>query len=97
MYITFTPYLLSFDNVLFRYKSSINKWSLQIQLSCNQYIHVSIFTEHFSDLDYGKLATGFGLLRIPKMPELRGKTVGSFTPADVDFDAIPFKWENPVS
>ncbi|PVD31316.1 hypothetical protein C0Q70_06728 [Pomacea canaliculata] len=43
------------------------------------------------DLDYGKLATGFGLLRIPKMPELRGKTVGSFTPADVDFDAIPFK------
>lgn len=43
------------------------------------------------DLDYGLLAQGFGLLRIPRMPELRGKSVTNFTPAEVDIKAIPFR------
>ncbi|KAK7089702.1 ATP-dependent RNA helicase DDX55-like isoform X2 [Littorina saxatilis] len=43
------------------------------------------------DLDFGQLATGFGLLRIPKMPELKGKIVKSFTPAEVDLDSVPYK------
>ncbi|KAK3600345.1 hypothetical protein CHS0354_020012 [Potamilus streckersoni] len=43
------------------------------------------------DLDFGKLATGFCLLKLPKMPELKGKTVENFVPVPVDTDTIPFK------
>ncbi|KAL8624710.1 ATP-dependent RNA helicase ddx55 [Nucella lapillus] len=43
------------------------------------------------DLDFGQLATGFGLLRIPKMPELKGRKVTAFIPAEVDINAIHFK------
>lgn len=43
------------------------------------------------DLDFGKLATGYGLLRIPKMPEVKGKDVSSFVPVEADFDKIAYK------
>ncbi|XP_008962734.1 ATP-dependent RNA helicase DDX55 isoform X2 [Pan paniscus] len=37
------------------------------------------------------LARGFALLRMPKMPELRGKQFPDFVPVDVNTDTIPFK------
>ncbi|XP_027432792.1 ATP-dependent RNA helicase DDX55 isoform X2 [Zalophus californianus] len=43
------------------------------------------------DLDFARLARGFALLRMPKMPELRGRHFLDFTPADVNTDTIPFK------
>ncbi|RUS77792.1 hypothetical protein EGW08_014456 [Elysia chlorotica] len=43
------------------------------------------------DLDFGKLAQGFGLLHLPKMPELKGKRVVNFEPIEVDLSTIPFK------
>lgn len=43
------------------------------------------------DLDFGKLATGFGLLRIPKMPELKGKEVKNFQTVEMDFTSVPYK------
>ncbi|XP_046569234.1 ATP-dependent RNA helicase DDX55-like [Haliotis rubra] len=43
------------------------------------------------DLDFGKLATGFGLLKIPKMPELKGKDIPNFHPAEINVDNIPFR------
>nr|XP_030715933.1 ATP-dependent RNA helicase DDX55 isoform X6 [Globicephala melas] len=43
------------------------------------------------DLDFASLARGFGLLRMPKMPELRGKQFPDFVPVDVSTDTIPFK------
>uniref|UniRef100_A0A5F9D0D0 ATP-dependent RNA helicase n=1 Tax=Oryctolagus cuniculus TaxID=9986 RepID=A0A5F9D0D0_RABIT len=43
------------------------------------------------DLDFASLARGFALLRMPKMPELRGKHFPDFVPVDVDTDTIPFK------
>ncbi|XP_076434856.1 ATP-dependent RNA helicase DDX55-like [Babylonia areolata] len=43
------------------------------------------------DLNFGDLAKGFGLLRIPKMPELKGKNLQSFTPADIDVNTIRFR------
>lgn len=42
-------------------------------------------------LDFGKLATGFGLVRIPKMPELKGKVIENFQPVEIDLSAIPYK------
>ncbi|XP_062578268.1 ATP-dependent RNA helicase DDX55-like [Saccostrea cucullata] len=46
------------------------------------------------DLDFGKLATGYGLLRIPKMPELKGKDVSNFIPVEADFNCIAYKDKN---
>ncbi|XP_065745673.1 ATP-dependent RNA helicase DDX55 isoform X2 [Phocoena phocoena] len=43
------------------------------------------------DLDFASLARGFGLLRMPRMPELRGKPFPDFVPVDVSTDSIPFK------
>ncbi|KAG3279161.1 ATP-dependent RNA helicase DDX55 isoform X2 [Ictidomys tridecemlineatus] len=43
------------------------------------------------DLDFASLARGFALLRMPKMPELRGKQFPDFVPVDINTDTIPFK------
>ncbi|XP_064128173.1 ATP-dependent RNA helicase DDX55 isoform X4 [Loxodonta africana] len=43
------------------------------------------------DLDFASLARGFALLKMPKMPELRGKQFPDFVPVDVNTDTIPFK------
>uniref|UniRef100_A0A667YG26 ATP-dependent RNA helicase n=1 Tax=Myripristis murdjan TaxID=586833 RepID=A0A667YG26_9TELE len=46
------------------------------------------------DLDFAALARGFALLRMPKMPELRGKTFPDFTETTVDTDTIRYKDKN---
>ncbi|XP_068191450.1 ATP-dependent RNA helicase DDX55 [Antennarius striatus] len=46
------------------------------------------------DLDFASLAHGFALLRLPKMPELRGKTLPDFTETTVDTDTIRYKDKN---
>ncbi|XP_040432414.1 ATP-dependent RNA helicase DDX55 isoform X2 [Cygnus olor] len=46
------------------------------------------------DLDFASLAKGFALLKMPKMPELRGKCFADFTPVAVNTDSIPFKDKN---
>ncbi|XP_056592641.1 ATP-dependent RNA helicase DDX55 [Triplophysa dalaica] len=46
------------------------------------------------DLDFATLARGFALLRLPKMPELRGKTFPNFTEESIDTDTIRFKDKN---
>lgn len=46
-----------------------------------------------NDLELGKLATGFGLLKLPIMPELKDKSV-DFEPVDVDVDKLYYKDKN---
>uniref|UniRef100_A0A8C9S798 ATP-dependent RNA helicase n=1 Tax=Scleropages formosus TaxID=113540 RepID=A0A8C9S798_SCLFO len=46
------------------------------------------------DLDFGALARGFALLRMPRMPELRAKTFPDFVEEAVDTDAIRYKDKN---
>ncbi|KAL2100481.1 hypothetical protein ACEWY4_004875 [Coilia grayii] len=46
------------------------------------------------DLDFAALARGFALLRMPKMPELRGKSFPDFQEEAVDTDSIRFKDKN---
>lgn len=48
----------------------------------------------WADLDFAALARGFALLRLPKMPELRGRSFPDFQETAVDTDAIPFKDKN---
>ena len=42
------------------------------------------------ELDIARLANGFGLLHLPKMPELKGKVIDGFQKADVDLKSIPY-------
>jgi ATP-dependent RNA helicase DDX55/SPB4 len=42
-------------------------------------------------LNFGRLATGFGLLKLPKMPELRGKDVSDFEEVKIDFNSVSYK------
>ncbi|XP_029475841.1 ATP-dependent RNA helicase DDX55 isoform X2 [Rhinatrema bivittatum] len=46
------------------------------------------------DLDFASLARGFALLKMPKMPELRGKSFSDFIPTAVDTDSIAYKDKN---
>ncbi|CAN7993628.1 unnamed protein product [Ixodes hexagonus] len=43
------------------------------------------------DLDFAKLAEGFALLKMPYMPELRGKSIGRFQASSIDVKNIPYK------
>ncbi|XP_070707264.1 ATP-dependent RNA helicase DDX55 [Pempheris klunzingeri] len=43
------------------------------------------------DLDFASLARAFALLRLPKMPELKGKTLPGFAEMNVDTDTIRYK------
>ncbi|KAL1128897.1 hypothetical protein AAG570_013431 [Ranatra chinensis] len=43
------------------------------------------------DLDFGGLATAFGLLRLPKMPELKGAQDVEFEAAEIDLNSIGYK------
>jgi len=45
----------------------------------------------FKELDICKLANGFGLIRLPKMPELKNLNLKDFTPLDIDTDTIKYK------
>lgn len=47
-----------------------------------------------ADLDFASLARGFALLRLPKMPELRGKTFPDFVETTVDTNSIRYKDKN---
>ncbi len=42
-------------------------------------------------LDFVKLANGFGLLQLPKMPELTSRNTTGYIKSDIDFEAIPYR------
>lgn len=43
------------------------------------------------DLDFAKIAEGFALLKMPYMPELRGKKIEGFEACSIDVKSIPYK------
>lgn len=43
------------------------------------------------DLDLGEIAVGFGLLKMPRMPETKGSNTSSFKEDDIDFNKIAYK------
>lgn len=46
------------------------------------------------DIDMGKLAMAFGLLKMPRMPELKGRDVSSFIAPQIDFNSITYLNKN---
>ncbi|CAL1286821.1 unnamed protein product [Larinioides sclopetarius] len=58
---------------------------------------IRFYTKHecnllfrIKDLDIGKLANGYALLKLPKMPELKNKIPPNFKAMDLKFDDIPY-------
>ena len=48
------------------------------------------FTPYSLDLPFGPIATYFGLLRMPKMPELKKKKVEGFQPLKMELNDIKY-------
>ncbi|KAF6024295.1 DDX55 [Bugula neritina] len=44
----------------------------------------------FKDLNVAALARSFGLLHLPSMPELKGKTIPDFIPENIVYEDIPY-------
>ncbi|KAB7501298.1 ATP-dependent RNA helicase DDX55 [Armadillidium nasatum] len=62
--------------------------------------HIQAYTKHecnfvinIKKLDLGLLATGFGLLKLPRMPELKNCKDINFTACDVDVNDVKYKDE----
>ncbi|GIX60795.1 ATP-dependent RNA helicase [Babesia caballi] len=51
----------------------------------------SIFEQR--NLDYGGLATSFGVLKVPRVKEILGKKLNNFANSDIDVDSVPFRDE----
>jgi ATP-dependent RNA helicase DDX55/SPB4 len=49
------------------------------------------FLFRMKDLDVGDLAHSYSLLRLPRVTEILGKTIATFTPSDKNPDDIAFK------
>ena len=50
-----------------------------------------ILFKFITDLNMGQLAMCFGLLKMPKMPELKGKEVSDFIEDPIDTKTIAYK------
>ena len=59
-------------------------------IQCYQKHECSLLFQ-FKELDICKLADGFGLLHLPKMPELKGLNVEDFLSSEIDTDSIRYK------
>lgn len=67
--------------------SNLNfKFVVSLEYNCETFLLL--------DLDFGSLARAFALLRLPKMPELKGKTFPDFVETTVDTETIRYKDKN---
>lgn len=59
--------------------------------------HEASYIFRIKDLDLVGVAKSFGLLRLPKMPELKGRTRDNWDDADVDVSTSALVWLNDCS
>ncbi len=64
---------------------------LRSALDLNTHTRIDFANSIVPDLDFGRLAVGFGLLTLPKMPELKNRKTDYFTPVDIDLNTIAYK------
>ncbi|XP_037893523.1 probable ATP-dependent RNA helicase DDX55 homolog [Glossina fuscipes] len=64
--------------------------------------HIRAYTKHecnailrLKDMDLGKAATGYGLLQMPRMPELKTLKADNFIGPDFDVDVQKLSYRNP--
>jgi len=56
--------------------------------------HDASYIFRVKDLDLGKACSGFGLLKLPKMPELKGKSSINFEEEDMNWDTYKYQDKN---
>ncbi|XP_075145251.1 putative ATP-dependent RNA helicase DDX55 homolog [Haematobia irritans] len=64
--------------------------------------HIQAYSKHecnailrLKDMDLGKAATGYGLLQMPRMPELKTLNADNFVGPDFDVDISKLTYKNP--
>lgn len=81
-------------SLIFRVKGTRRKRKSLDLTFMNQWLKHPVLFSVQTDLDFASLARGFALLRLPKMPELRGKTFPEFAETTVDTNTIRYKDKN---
>lgn len=76
-------------NIILRLKGSFYSWDRFLLFI--EFGNTLFCLLLFIDLDLASLATGFGLLQLPKMPELKNADTSGFVPEVVDLNNISFK------
>ncbi|KAG0166339.1 ATP-dependent rRNA helicase spb4 [Apophysomyces sp. BC1034] len=56
--------------------------------------HEANYIFRLKDIDLGRVATGFGLLKLPKMPELKDQKDIAFVAEDMDWDSYKYTDKN---
>lgn len=63
--------------------------------------HIRAYTKHecsailrLKDIDLGKAATGYGLLQMPRMPELKNAKAENFVGPDIEVDVTKLTYKN---
>ncbi|KAI8332817.1 P-loop containing nucleoside triphosphate hydrolase protein [Chlamydoabsidia padenii] len=56
--------------------------------------HEASYIFRLKDLDLGRVATGYGLLKLPKMPELKNSSKVTFENVDMDWDSYAYTDKN---
>ncbi|KAH0545831.1 probable ATP-dependent RNA helicase DDX55 homolog [Cotesia glomerata] len=98
---------MNFDNSIDELVQQCLKTMRNLQLSdrllfdkanCAFVSYIQSYSKHecnlilsLKDLDLGLTAMGFGLLRMPRMPELKNRNLSSFIEVDVDTNSIKYK------
>ncbi|KAA3673496.1 ATP-dependent RNA helicase DDX55/SPB4 [Paragonimus westermani] len=70
------------------YEKSIRAFVSYVQFYRKHECHLLL---NLKDLDFGRLANGFGLLRLPRMPELVNANVSAFIPPKVDLTKLKYR------
>lgn len=76
-------------SVLLRVKGTI--FTVRHDFITFEYVLLILLTYVIPDLDFGRLAVGFGLLTLPKMPELKNRKTDFFQPVNIDLNLITYK------
>lgn len=96
--ITLEPSIISYETCL-RHMRNLQKQDRFLFDKANRAFvsYVQAYSKHecnlilrLKDIDLGKLAMSFGLLRMPRMPELKGRDTSSFEQEDIDTNLIAY-------
>ncbi|CAH8555906.1 unnamed protein product [Schistosoma turkestanicum] len=89
----------SVDSVAERIRKLSKKDKLLHEKAIRAFVsYVQFYRKHecnlllnYKKLDYGRLANGFGLLKLPFMPELRTGNVSAFNPSNVNISKLTYR------
>ena len=96
--INLEPSMISYEKCLKRMRDLQKQDRLVFDKANRAFVsYVQAYNKHecnlilrLKDIDLGSLALGFGLLRMPRMPELKGRDTSSFKQQDIDINSIGY-------